>query len=75
MKASIENPVVIAVIESEHKTYNVLDWGSNDWLDVQYKSTCYQFKKTDDLAEMMDLALTEMGCSDYAKESYKIKLI
>lgn len=63
---------VIAVIKSDFESMNVVDYGSNDFLEVQYMNTVWSIKKTDNLDEILKAYFVAAEVPEYPQSFYKI---
>ncbi len=78
---TIESPVVIATLthpESYMGQYDVIAYGSEKFLEVQYRGTysCVCFEITDDLGEIKERALDAMETNkDWVRDAYVIKAV
>lgn len=63
---------VIAVIKNDFESMNVVDYGSDDFLEVQYMNTVWAIKKTDNLDEMLEAYFVAAEVPEYPQSFYKI---
>lgn len=63
---------VIAVIKNDFESMNVIDYGSNAFLEVQYMNTVWAIKKTNNLDEMLKAYFVAAEVAEYPQSFYKI---
>ena len=64
---------VIAVIKNDFESMNVVDYGSDAFLEVQYMNTVWAIKKTDNLDEMLEAYFVAADVPEYPQSFYEIK--
>lgn len=64
---------VIAVIKNNFESMNVVDYGSDAFLEVQYKNTVWAIAKTDSLDEILKAYFVAADVPEYPQSFYEIE--
>lgn len=64
---------VIAVIKNDFESMNVVDYGSDAFLEVQYMNTVWAIEKTDNLDEILKAYFVAADVPEYPQSFYEIK--
>ena len=64
---------VIAVIKNDFESMNVVDYGSDAFLEVQYMNTVWAIEKTDKLDEILKAYFAVADVPEYPQSFYEIK--
>ena len=64
---------VIAVIKNNFDSMNVVDYGSDAFLEVQYMNTVWTIEKTDKLNEILKAYFVAADVPEYPQSFYEIK--
>lgn len=64
---------VIAVIKNNFESMNVVDYGSDAFLEVQYMNTVWTIEKTDKLNEILKAYFVAADVPEYSQSFYEIK--
>ena len=64
---------VIAVIKNDFESMNVVDYGSDAFLEVQYMNTVWAIEKTDNLDEILKAYFVAADIPEYPQSFHKIE--
>lgn len=64
---------VIAVIKNDFESLNVVDYGSDAFLEVQHMNTVWAIEKTDNLDEILKAYFVAADIPEYPQSFYEIK--